>query len=507
MNRRDLLVSTVGILALQELSHSQPTPASRSRDFVFADFESGTYDGWTLTGSCWTQTPASGDTSKGQITGFQGTRFLSTLHPRLLAAATGKAVSKVFTIQRPYINFLIGGGKFAGETGLNLVVNEKVVRSATGNDRQELERRTWDVLSLVGQKAHFEVVDTCESQENGYIMVDDIRFGSHLPPTQASYHIGTQFARRVSATLTTTVISPKTTDGELRVYAPVPPDLPTQKVVECTIRCREHPAFVSSRTADLKNTAQEYLCLHIPVKGDTLRPQCTVDVKYVVDLFKADIVDGPAVSPLVASSSWAEDYRREFLSETIQADIANSEFREWLRDANLIKADSEGNLHFARRVFQYISQSGTTGPFVPIEKRKASILCKNLTGDCGALSILYISVLRAYGVPATVTPGRWALTEEPHYGQFYVTCGIIEPGVGVIPIDQFRGIDAKTKNIDPDRSFGTTEGNYIVFNVCPELNPEVGLVVPIHHYMVWARSGITPFVPRFEDHWKVEKLK
>lgn len=32
----------------------EPPKRATSDDIVFADFESGTYDGWTLEGNCWT---------------------------------------------------------------------------------------------------------------------------------------------------------------------------------------------------------------------------------------------------------------------------------------------------------------------------------------------------------------------------------------------------------------------------------------------------------------------
>lgn len=135
MNRRDFLLSTSSLLAapLPTLAQERTQPASASGDIVFANFESGTYDGWTLTGSCWGDAPASGKTLGDAIKGIQGSRFLCSFHPKLGGAATGKAVSKEFTIEKPFINFLIGGGKLPGESCINLLVDGKVVRTETGN--------------------------------------------------------------------------------------------------------------------------------------------------------------------------------------------------------------------------------------------------------------------------------------------------------------------------------------------------------------------------------------
>ena len=59
---------------------------------------------------------------------------------------------------------------------MNLVVDNQVVRTATGNDSPLLSDASWDVSALVGKKAHLEVVDSTTSPERGYILVDDILF-------------------------------------------------------------------------------------------------------------------------------------------------------------------------------------------------------------------------------------------------------------------------------------------------------------------------------------------
>ncbi len=180
--RRQFLTTTALTAIAPELlvqaatSQTPAIPASTvSKDEIFADFESGTFDGWTLSGNCWTKEPHDATTIPG-ITGFQGKRFLCTFHPKLRTNATGKAISREFTMEKPFINFLIGGGNYPGETCLNLVVDGKVVRTETGNGSSELVQKSWDVSQLVGKKAQFEVVDASKSPDRGYVMVDGITF-------------------------------------------------------------------------------------------------------------------------------------------------------------------------------------------------------------------------------------------------------------------------------------------------------------------------------------------
>lgn len=149
---------------------------------MFTDFEPGDYKDWTLTGDCWGKEPATSQTFPDQIGGFQGQRFVCTLSPTRGTVVTGKAVSRDFIIRRPAIDFLIGGGKFPGQTCLNLVVDGEIVASATGNDSAELTAKSFDVAPYAGRTAHLEIVDTSRSAQRGYIMVDQISLrGKPLP--------------------------------------------------------------------------------------------------------------------------------------------------------------------------------------------------------------------------------------------------------------------------------------------------------------------------------------
>lgn len=158
--------------------------ASKTRDFatvatVFEDFEAQTYKGWTITGTAFGKGPSHG-TEAGQqpVSGFAGRGLVNTFqggdNPQ------GTATSKPFTIERRYIGFLIGGGSHAGKTCINLRVDGKLVRTATGKDREELEPANWDVTEWKGRQAVIEIVDH-SSEGWGHINVDQIIF-SDIPP-------------------------------------------------------------------------------------------------------------------------------------------------------------------------------------------------------------------------------------------------------------------------------------------------------------------------------------
>jgi len=145
-------------------------------DIVFDDFEHG-YKNWTVEGTAFGQEPASG-TLPGQqtVTGFVDKSLVNTF--RNGDDSLGRLVSKPFTIERNYIHFLIGGGSHAA-TQIRLLVNDKVVRSDSGKNAEQLLPKMWDVREFRGQKAHIEIVDE-QTGDWGHINVDQIVFSNYI---------------------------------------------------------------------------------------------------------------------------------------------------------------------------------------------------------------------------------------------------------------------------------------------------------------------------------------
>jgi sucrose-6-phosphate hydrolase SacC (GH32 family) len=146
-------------------------------DIVIADFEGPDYGAWTVTGTAFGPGPAQG-TLPGQmpVNGYRGHGLVNSYYGG--DASTGTLASPPFRIERRYVNFLIGGGMHPGETCMNLLVDGKVARTATGpNDKpggsEALTWKTWDVIGLEGKTATIEIVDRATGGW-GHINVDDI---------------------------------------------------------------------------------------------------------------------------------------------------------------------------------------------------------------------------------------------------------------------------------------------------------------------------------------------
>lgn len=136
---------------------------------VFSDFESGVYGNWNVEGTAFGDHPQSAKT----IASYQGdvnhvgTFFVNSHNIRKADddspkgdVLTGKLTSPKFKIDFDEIEFLIGGGAHAGKTCVNLVVDDKVVLSATGKNDNRMFLHSWDVRPYVGQQATIQIVDS-----------------------------------------------------------------------------------------------------------------------------------------------------------------------------------------------------------------------------------------------------------------------------------------------------------------------------------------------------------
>ncbi|WP_406436913.1 GH32 C-terminal domain-containing protein [Streptomyces sp. NBC_00631] len=140
----------------------EPTPAGET----LADFEGGTYSSpigdWTTTGDAFGTGPAQGTLpDQQQVSGYLGHGLVNSyLHGD---ASTGTLTSPAFTIDKKYLDFLIGGGyhgvSSGAPTAVELVVDGQVVRSATGANAEALDWASWDLSDLQGKQAQIKVVD------------------------------------------------------------------------------------------------------------------------------------------------------------------------------------------------------------------------------------------------------------------------------------------------------------------------------------------------------------
>lgn len=151
--------------------------SAQQSDIVIADFEGNTYGNWKTTGDAFGTRPAQGKLpNQMDVEGFKGKGLVNSYNGG--DDSKGTLTSPSFKIERKYLQFLIGGGGWEGLTCMNLLVDGKVVRTATGPNIQSggserLENQQWDVSEYLGRDAIIQIVDQATGTW-GHINVDQI---------------------------------------------------------------------------------------------------------------------------------------------------------------------------------------------------------------------------------------------------------------------------------------------------------------------------------------------
>lgn len=166
------------------LTGADLTCGAGANDLVLFDFEGDTFAGWQASGSAFGGGPARGTlTNQQQVTGFLGRGYASSYHGG--DRSTGSLTSAEFVLARPYLNFLIGGGNHPGDTCLNLIVEGKVVKSATGTDFEKLHWHSWQLFEWLNKKARLEILDR-HTGGWGHINLDEVTL-SDRPKVYPAY--------------------------------------------------------------------------------------------------------------------------------------------------------------------------------------------------------------------------------------------------------------------------------------------------------------------------------
>jgi non-lysosomal glucosylceramidase len=163
-------------------------------EIVFEDFESETYEGWTVEGTAFGSGPVVASKMpayQGKV-GAKGERLVNSHNTRQGEDAgkgdahTGVMTSKPFKIERRYIHALIGGGSNAEQTALQLLIEDKVVSKLAGKNQNAMEPGSLHVARYEGKTARLRIVDH-GTEGWGNIGVDHIVFSDRPTAPPASF--------------------------------------------------------------------------------------------------------------------------------------------------------------------------------------------------------------------------------------------------------------------------------------------------------------------------------
>jgi hypothetical protein len=143
----------------------------KSNRRVLFDFEEERLDGWVLEGDAFAAPTATGN-GNGQsiVNGWQGRRFVNSFTPGEGDAATGRATSPSFTIDRNRLGLLMGGGKSAR---VSLEVDGAIVGTHSGRNLENLAEFVVDVSAHRGKTARLILEDPASGPWD-HLLVDRV---------------------------------------------------------------------------------------------------------------------------------------------------------------------------------------------------------------------------------------------------------------------------------------------------------------------------------------------
>jgi len=193
------------------------------------------------------------------------------------------------------------------------------------------------------------------------------------------------------------------------------------------------------------------------------QPVFPVKIQYEATMMERRLVPaaGKKVAPLDAKT------RETYLAPTEWYDYKAPEFTAWLKQTKLQREQRETPLAFAQRAFLMLGQKFTYKSATPGQPASQVIALKE--ADCDTLSFVYISSLRANGIPARILLGRSAVKSvKPSEAGRMPGHGAVEffaDGIGWVYCDPAGGVQhARTK---PLADFGHSNGHLLVLQVDP----------------------------------------
>ena len=160
--------------------------ASKRPDIQFEDWNNELYVGWTAEGNAFGTGPVKkssipdyigdvgGDTDRVVYTRDMNTNPEAGIRNR----ATGTLTGRKFIIDRKFINIWIGGGENITKSCLNVIVDGRIVRTATGMNEYKLTQESLNVGAYEGKEAYIQIVDN-ETGGWGNIGVGRITFSDN----------------------------------------------------------------------------------------------------------------------------------------------------------------------------------------------------------------------------------------------------------------------------------------------------------------------------------------
>jgi transglutaminase-like putative cysteine protease len=324
-------------------------------------------------------------------------------------------------------------------------------------------------------------------------------------PQDGSFHIEARPAFDFKATLTETWTAPYAGSGTLHVYAPVLPELPGQTSVSSRLSAAGKESLRGEPVIDTGSFLRHLLALRIKPETQLASGGIALRADYEGTLFARRLVR--SASPVPIPDLTAEQ-RRQYLKMSVTMDHGDPALLQWVSHQSLRRHADEQTTQFAWRVFSYLASNGRDGGDIArYEARRPSRVFATLASDCGGLSLLFVAIMRANGIPARTLFGRWAIPQTTEYGQYHVIAEFFVPNSGWVPVDVSATVVHRPK--DQSAWFGNTDGQFLTFHIDTDLEPASGFRHAWAQYLLlrWDGSGDFWKGHRVESRWSVTRSR
>lgn len=276
-------------------------------------------------------------------------------------------------------------------------------------------------------------------------------------------------AKRVKATLTFTLDTPDIVVADWIIFAPIPPVLPSQRSVTAVLE----GGGVEYR--ELSERKRKLLRAQISTKGKpSLEHQFHGKAEFAATLMARKLVVRESGKHYGLPDAISAQSREFNLASSKLYDFKSEAFTDWLEEEKLYRRKNESELHFARRAFLAIKDAFAYEYTLEMN-RIASHVCEAGKSDCGGLSVLFVSVMRANGLPARSLAGCWAKSSKPgatlggvNYNQVHVKAEVHLTDIGWVPVDVSSAI-SHDKTPEGLYCFGNDKGDFLTMHVDPEI--------------------------------------
>lgn len=280
-------------------------------------------------------------------------------------------------------------------------------------------------------------------------------------------------SRSISTFYTYKVHSPKLAASEWTLFTPRPPVLSGQRILQFESTPR------GEITVDQSPLRQSILRIRNTVRTTDQLNSTAISVRIDADLYSRRLIHRKGNKAPDAISKLADPDRALFLRPSAHFNYQSAEVVRWMNGQSLRREPDEGEIDYARRVFQFIARNFEY-EYLGNQNRCASHVCTAGKSDCGGLAVLFCTVLRSQGIPARTLAGRWAVSSKPEekigkitYHQEHVKAEFFTPGVGWVPVDLSSAV-LHDKSHEKLAYFGNDQGDFLTLHLDNDLRLDTG---------------------------------